>query len=208
MEREPLQCANCFVTIAEKTPRAYPSRETAHAGSPHDYALAPVARSGAIAARTTSPQRKHESSHGTAGAARFGMTHPTCCARRILVADDDADMCSIVAAALRADGYDVGIVSDGAMVVEWLDAALESPDEMPEVIITDVRMPTLSGLGVLSALRRARMSVPVIVMTGSADASIRTFATRLGAFAVLKKPFDLDALMTAVTNALALPAYA
>ncbi len=134
------------------------------------------------------------------------MSQPPLHGRRVLVADDDADVRNIVAALLRAYGYEVGTVSDGNELIGRLDAALDAPDTMPDVIITDVRMPTLSGFGVLSALRRARMSVPVIVITGCADASIGTFAKRLGAFAVLKKPFELDALMKVVGSALAPPA--
>ena len=120
----------------------------------------------------------------------------------MLVAEDNDDMRESVAHALRAGGYEVGTVCDGEQLVEWLDAALASPDDMPDIIITDVLMPTLSGFGVLTALRRARMPMPVIVISG-ADESIRNFARRLGAVAVLKKPFELDDLLTAVVNAFA-----
>lgn len=121
----------------------------------------------------------------------------------MLIAEDNDDMRETVALALRAVGYEVGTVRDGEELVEWVDAALDYPDNMPDIIITDVVMPTLSGFGVLSALRRARMPTPVIVITGGDD-SIRSFARRLGAVAVLKKPFELDDLVTAVGKAFAI----
>jgi DNA-binding response OmpR family regulator len=136
------------------------------------------------------------------------MSQPACRGRRVLVADDDEAMLEVVAAGLRAEGYQVGTVCDGGQLVEWLDGALSFPDDMPDIIITDIRMPALSGLGALKALRRARMSMPVIVMTSFADESVRTFATRLGAVAILKKPFELDDLLTAVMNAGALQRHA
>jgi DNA-binding response OmpR family regulator len=132
------------------------------------------------------------------------MCDPEFLGRRVLVADDDEDLRDIVALALREDGYAVNTVSDGRKLVEWLDAALSFPSDMPDIIITDVVMPTLSGLGVLAALRRARMAMPVIVITGFADESVRTFARRLGAVALLKKPFEIDALLKAVAEAFSL----
>ena len=74
------------------------------------------------------------------------------------------------------------------------------PALRPDVVVTDVKMPRLSGLGVLHKLRGA-LSVPVVVMTGLSDGSIRTMAMQLGAVAVLSKPFDPDDMLTAVCNA-------
>jgi FixJ family two-component response regulator len=62
-------------------------------------------------------------------------------------------------------------------------------------------MPRLSGLGVLDALRRARLHFPVVLMTVLTDDSIWIVARRLGAVGVLHKPFDVDDLRTAVVNA-------
>jgi FixJ family two-component response regulator len=62
-------------------------------------------------------------------------------------------------------------------------------------------MPRLSGLGVLDALRRAQVHVPVILMTVLADHSVHVVARRLGAVGVLQKPFDAAALRAAVVGA-------
>ncbi len=129
------------------------------------------------------------------------MSQPEDRGRLVLVADDDDDLRALIAATLRRDGYEVIEASNGAELLERLNAAIESPNKRPEMIISDVRMPILSGLGVLSALRRAHVSMPVILITVFADTSIRTVAERLGATGVLKKPFDMDDLRTAVVNA-------
>jgi CheY-like chemotaxis protein len=120
---------------------------------------------------------------------------------RVIVADDDDDTRFLVATALRDSGYEVREASDGAELLMMLDDTALQPD----VVITDVKMPKLSGLGVLYALRGARGSrsvpFPVVVMTGLNDDSIRSMAMRLGAVAILKKPFEPADMLAAVSNA-------
>jgi DNA-binding response OmpR family regulator len=102
---------------------------------------------------------------------------------------------------LRCDGYTVIEARDGAELLALLDAALGDPSARPDVVVTDVLMPKLSGLGVLAELRRARVNLPIVMMTGFPSDSVRTVAKRLGAKGVLKKPFDADDLRAAVVNA-------
>jgi DNA-binding response OmpR family regulator len=118
-------------------------------------------------------------------------------ATTVIVADDDESMRSLLAEALRNDGYVVREAHDGTEVLELLD----DPDLRTDVVLIDVKMPKLSGLGVLHALRRASWSLPVVVMTGLADASIRTVALQLGAVGVLNKPFGPDEVLAAVDKA-------
>jgi len=79
--------------------------------------------------------------------------------------------------------------------------SLDSPGRRPDVLVADVKMPKLSGLGVLHALMQARWDLPVVMMTVVSDESIHTVAKRLGAVGVLHKPFDPSDLLTAVRNA-------
>jgi DNA-binding NtrC family response regulator len=67
------------------------------------------------------------------------------------------------------------------------------------LIISDVRMPGVSGLDVLATLRREDWSTPVILMTAFGDLETRAEARRLGAKALFDKPFDVDDLRTAVS---------
>jgi CheY-like chemotaxis protein len=119
----------------------------------------------------------------------------------VLVADDDEDLRSLVVETLRSDGYRVIEAHDGAELLDHLRAGLADSRTHPDVVVTDVLMPKLSGLGVLDALRRAQWNVPVILMTVMGDGSVHTLARRLGAVCVLRKPLDIDDLRTAVLNA-------
>ncbi len=69
-------------------------------------------------------------------------------------------------------------------------------------IVTDIRMPGLSGIDLIRELRRRGMDTPVIVITGHGDVPLAVEAMKLGAFDFLEKPFDDDALVASVKAAL------
>ena len=119
----------------------------------------------------------------------------------MLVADDDEDMRALVATLLDANGFDVLQAADGEAALDLLNSAVDDPRTCPDVVIADVKMPKFSGLGVLSALRRAEVRLPVILMTALGDGSVGTVAKRLGAVDVLHKPFAPDDLLKAMTKA-------
>lgn len=119
----------------------------------------------------------------------------------VIVADDDDDMRALVVETLRGEGYTTREACDGAELLDMLRDALDNPLKRPDLLVTDVKMPRLSGLGVLDALRRAQVDVPVVLMTVMTDESIDSVARRLGAVGVLRKPFEPDDLLTAVNNA-------
>ena len=73
----------------------------------------------------------------------------------------------------------------------------------PEVALIDVHMPQMNGLEVQSQLRRISPSTRVIIFTGKDDPLVRSTAMGAGALAFLTKPFDDEALLTAVRLALA-----
>jgi|HubBroStandDraft_1064217.scaffolds.fasta_scaffold92994_2 CheY-like chemotaxis protein len=125
---------------------------------------------------------------------------------RVLVADDDEDMRALVTATLQADGCSTVEARDGQELLDLLSNALARKDLRPDVVVADVKMPGLSGLGVLAALRGTKSELPVILMTVLTDESIETVAKRLGAVGILRKPFDPDDLVTAVRNATAIRA--
>jgi CheY-like chemotaxis protein len=125
-------------------------------------------------------------------------------ALRVLVADDDEDMRAFVIATLHADGCSTVEAHDGRELLDLLRNALDRADLRPDVIVADVKMPGLSGLGVLEALQRAKCETPVVLITVVTDETIHTVAKRLGAVGILHKPFDPDDLVTAVRNATAI----
>lgn len=119
---------------------------------------------------------------------------------RVLLADDDDEMRSLLGLALREDGCEVVEARDGGEMLERVRVAHLNPERAPDVIVMDVRMPKLSGLGLLSAIRHAHWATPVILITGFGDSLLHEQALSLGATLVFDKPFDLDDLRNAVMN--------
>jgi two-component system, response regulator, stage 0 sporulation protein F len=122
----------------------------------------------------------------------------------VFLAEDDDDLRTTLASSLGDDGYDVVQARDGAELLELLGGSASVPWRRPDVIVTDLLMPLYSGLGVLAALKQSGWEVPVIVITAATDPRMTADALRLGAAAVLRKPFSLTDLRTAIIGA-ALP---
>ena len=118
----------------------------------------------------------------------------------IFLAEDDEDMRALISSALRTDGYHVVEARDGSELLELLAHASITPMNRPDVIVTDVLMPGYSGLGVLAALHRSAWHVPVVLITARRDNGIALAAMRLGASALVRKPFDIDDLRTTILN--------
>jgi CheY-like chemotaxis protein len=151
---------------------------------------------------TRTPAGSAPAKRGDAPGKPASETQPS--SQTIFVADDNDDMREAVAGSLRAAGHRTMEARDGEELLELLRNAGDDPLLRPDVVVTDVRMPKLSGLGVLAALQRSASNIPVLLMTALEDNSVQTVALRLGAIGVLRKPFDLDDLLTAVLNAKAM----
>jgi two-component system response regulator TctD len=116
-----------------------------------------------------------------------------------LVADDDAELLSLVAKALRLFGADVVAVTSGGELLEKVANA--GPFD---VIVTDISMPWMTGLHVMHSARAAGLPVPVVVMTALRDPTLPEQVASLGAHAeLLKKPFSIDELYAALRRSLA-----
>lgn len=121
-------------------------------------------------------------------------------ARTALVVEDDDAISRFVRDLLEQEGFQVITEKDG----DWARQSLER--RLPDVLVTDVLLPTLGGFELVSALREmpGGAEVPVVVMTGIYRGSRhRRYAEeRLGVKAFLPKPFDASALQRAVQSAL------
>src|SRR5687768_16147162 len=98
------------------------------------------------------------------------MTHRP----KILVLDDEPDMAETLARILKGRGYEPLVETDSLRALERVEL------ERPELLLTDLRMPGLDGLGVIERLRARRCQVPVIVLTGYASVESAVEAMRAG----------------------------
>lgn len=120
--------------------------------------------------------------------------------RRVLVAEDDAEMRRLLVTQLRLEGIDVQEASDGRALWRQMQRACVDGDvERPDVIVTDVRMPGMSGIEALRRIRTVAPDVPVVVVTGFGSTHTHDEAVALGA-AVLDKPFEVDDLLTLIEH--------
>jgi CheY-like chemotaxis protein len=116
----------------------------------------------------------------------------------VLVAEDDPVVREMVIELLRDDGYSVLEAYDGLEVIRAVDHSLRKSQE-PRVILLDLRLPTVDGIGVLHHLAAHGDDVPVIAISASVE--YLDAALQAGATATLAKPFDLGDLLAAVADA-------
>lgn len=113
---------------------------------------------------------------------------------RVLVADDEPQLRTLLTRLLTREGYVVTAVSSGAELV----SAVREADEPFDLIMSDVMMPELSGLDALRALGDELGETPVLMMTAMRDERLLREASEAGALGVIAKPFELDVVRTAV----------
>lgn len=119
-------------------------------------------------------------------------------ARRLLVVDDETKLLKAVAATLRAEKYEVATARSGA------DALVSINQTLPDLIISDIRMPEMDGFQLVRALRANPRTkfVPVIFLTAKDEREDRIAGFRVGVDVYLTKPFDPEELLAVVANIL------
>ncbi|TGE33131.1 sigma-54 dependent transcriptional regulator [Desulfosporosinus sp. Sb-LF] len=115
--------------------------------------------------------------------------------RRILVADDEANMRWVLERALTKAGYEVETAEDGQLAV---DRALA---ERPDLILVDLKMPKMDGLTVLRTLKEHYSDLMIVMMTAHGSTATAVEAMKAGAHDYLMKPFDIDELLITVAKA-------
>ena len=120
----------------------------------------------------------------------------------ILVVDDNSDLRTYVSGILRSSGYQVQTACNG---VEGFRVA---QNRKPDLIVTDLMMPQLSGMDMICLLRKDELlkGTPIILLTAKTDEETRIYGTESGADAYLAKPFNDRELKAEVRNLLALKA--
>jgi DNA-binding NtrC family response regulator len=117
----------------------------------------------------------------------------------ILLAEDDAAMRSLLSSQLRRDGYRVIPCEDGTELVHRIDVFRNHRVPVGvDLVISDVRMPMISGLELLELVNEATLGIPVILISAFGDVETRGLASMRSAAAFFSKPFDIDQLCAAV----------
>ena len=118
-------------------------------------------------------------------------------AARVLVVDDESSVVEVFNEFLAAQGYELTVAASGE------DAVRKLPGCRPDIILTDLNLPGLSGLEVMRSAKAVDPEVCVVVVTGYASASTAIDALRQGAYDYVTKPFDLDDVLQIVERGLA-----
>jgi len=116
---------------------------------------------------------------------------------KILVVDDEDIVRTSCSRTLVPEGYDVRLAKNG---VEGLQMAAE---ERFDLVLTDLKMPDMDGIDVLRNIKEKWPETHVIIVTGYQTVDTAVKAIKLGANNYIEKPFTPDALLSAVTEALA-----
>ena len=113
---------------------------------------------------------------------------------KILLVDDERQFVDTLAERLAMRGFDVRGAYDGP-------SALEAVKQPTDVIVLDLRMPGMDGFEVLRNVKKSNPDVQVIILTGHGGDSEEKTAYRMGAYNFLRKPMDLDDLLTSIRMA-------
>jgi two-component system response regulator AtoC len=115
--------------------------------------------------------------------------------RRVLVADDEENIRLVLRTLLRRNGYEVEVASNGEEALKLVDSF------GPDFVLTDVRMPKMGGLDLLSTLRAKQSDATVIVMSAYGNVEAALEAIKLGAYDYVQKPFKNDEVVLALRKA-------
>jgi two-component system, NtrC family, response regulator GlrR len=116
---------------------------------------------------------------------------------RVLIVDDDAALLRLLELRLRAEGHDVVEAASGEAALGLLD------HELPELLITDLRMGGMDGLQLFEAVHRRHPLLPVLMLTAHGTIADAVKALQRGVFGYIAKPFEARDLMAEVERALA-----
>ena len=115
-------------------------------------------------------------------------------------------MRTLLAQALQGAGYQVFEAQNGIEVFGFYDEqhGWGTPDQLScvDLIVSDLRMPWLSGMQILGELHARQRPIPLILITAFGDENVHAEGKKLGAVAVLDKPFDIEAFLEVVRRIL------
>ena len=114
---------------------------------------------------------------------------------KILIVDDDKDMCKIISTVLTQEGYEVYIVFDGEQAIKKIKA------KKINLVILDLRLlNNMDGIEILQKIRNMGISINVMMISAYGNDLIKSQAKKLGVDQFLGKPFNLNKLIKIVKN--------
>jgi DNA-binding response OmpR family regulator len=112
---------------------------------------------------------------------------------RILIVDDDIEICNVLNRFLSKKGYEVYTALNG------LSAINKVKEVRPHIVLLDIRMPGVDGIEVLKEIKKVDPAVGVIMVTGVTDEEEARKTLELGAYDYMTKPIDFNYLETVLT---------
>ncbi|MBC8385908.1 MAG: response regulator [Candidatus Cloacimonetes bacterium] len=116
--------------------------------------------------------------------------------KTIMIIEDNPDTGFLISEILEDFGYQTALEEDGKVAVEEFD------EIKPNLVLSDVGLPGMSGLQVLEKLKSDNKKLPVVIMSGSEDIYNELEAIRLGAYDYIQKPFDNEHLLRTIEKAM------
>jgi two-component system response regulator HydG len=116
--------------------------------------------------------------------------------QRILVIDDDPDMCLLLRRFLQRHNFEVADVTSGKKAIAWLE------QNVPDLILCDLRLDDMSGREVLAAVKDKWPKLPFIIITGYSDIKTAVEVMKLGAYDYVTKPLFPDEILVTIKQAL------
>lgn len=116
--------------------------------------------------------------------------------QKILVVDDDNDMCLLLTRFLSRNGYSVATASSGHMAIEWMKK------NKPDLVLCDFRLDDMNGAELLIKIKEAHQEAAVIIITGYSDVKDAVEVMKLGAYDYVTKPLFPDEILLTIKKAL------
>ena len=114
---------------------------------------------------------------------------------KILLVDDEQEFVETLSERIRMREHDSDVALNGEQALKKMD------DDLPDVVVLDLKMPGMDGMEVLRRIRKAYPKVQVIMLTGHGSEKDEEEAKKLGAFEYLQKPVEIETLMKKVKKA-------
>ncbi|MBT8386942.1 MAG: response regulator [Ignavibacteria bacterium] len=114
---------------------------------------------------------------------------------KILLVDDEKEFVETLSERIRMRDHDSKVALNGEEALKHID------DDLPDVVVLDLKMPGIDGMEVLKRIRNAYPNVQVIMLTGHGSEKDEKEARKLGAFEYLQKPVEIDTLMKKIKKA-------